>query len=236
MNLRYWPITYWILAVLGAVFVVQLVGGFVLEPVAFQTPVGVVVSDAINADFALWPARVLQGDALIGIFTSIFLHAGFIHFIFNGFALFMFGKLLEMRIGKKNFLKLFFAAGIVGSLVHIAFSSLTGWAFYIPALGASGAIFGLLGALIILRPDIKVMTLPIPIPMPLWQAVLMFTVFFMVFAPYIAHDVHMAGLGVGLLFGLYFKGKMAKDADYSWRAVYNTPTVKDPYEWIDNYR
>jgi hypothetical protein len=218
MNLKNWPITYWLIAVLLVAFIAQLAG---LLPVE---------------DFALWPNKVLQGETVWGIFTSMFMHSGIFHFFFNGFALYMFGLFLERQIGSKNLLKLFLLAGVAGSLVHIGFSAATGWAFEIPALGASGAIFGILGALIVLRPDIKVITIPIPVPLPLWQAVLMFTIFMIIFAPFIAHDVHMAGLAVGLAFGFWFRNQIKKDADYTWRAVYNTPTVEDPYDWIDNYR
>jgi membrane associated rhomboid family serine protease len=63
----------------------------------------------------------------------------------------------------------------------------------------------------------------------------MFLIFSILFIPSVAHDVHIAGLVVGILFGMKFREKEKKDADYSWRAVYNTPT-SDPYDWIDNYR
>jgi membrane associated rhomboid family serine protease len=241
MDLKYVPVTYWLLGILFVIFIAQMVAD-TTSPFLIQTPVGKFYTNAIDYNFALWPGRFLQGEAMWGVVTSMFLHANIIHFFFNGFALYMFGRFLEQRIGGRNLLKLFFVAGIAGSFVHIAFSMLTGWAYHIPALGASGAIFGIFGVLIILRPDIKVVTFPIPILMPLWQAVVMFTLFGIVFMPFIAHDVHLTGLAVGLLFGRRFKEKIRKDPDHEFKIVYSIPKDagvfenKDPYEWIDEYR
>jgi len=241
MNLKYIPVTYWLLGILFVIFIGQMFAD-VSYPFVVNTPIGSFMTNPIDYNFALWPGRFLEGEAMVGVVTSIFLHANIIHFFFNAFALYMFGRFLEQRIGGRNLLKLFFAAGITGSFVHIAFSMLTGWAYYIPTLGASGAIFGIFGVLIILRPDIKVVTFPIPVLLPLWQAVVMFTLFGIVFMPFIAHDVHLTGLAVGILYGRRFKEKIRKDPDHEFKVVYTVPEgsgvlgEKDPYDWIDAYR
>jgi hypothetical protein len=237
MNLKNMPVTYWLIGALFVIFIVQTVGNATMEPVVAAAEIGgelrVVSFGAVDWNFALFPYRVLQGDAVWSTVTSIFLHADPIHFFFNGFALFMFGLFIERKIGGGNLLKLFLISGLIGSIVHLVFTAATGWAFTIPALGASGAIFGILGALMILAPQIKVITLPIPVPLPLWQAILMFTVFALIFLPAIAHDVHIAGLAVGIVMGAYFREKMRRDKDYTWKVVYNQP---DDYDWIDEYR
>jgi uncharacterized protein len=233
MELKNMPMTYWILAVLLLVFIMQLVSEYVIEPaVLIQFSNGVYSVDFMSWNFALWPDRVLAGDAVWGIFTSIFLHGGFFHFFFNGYALYMFGLFLERRIGGKNILKIFLAAGLIGSLVHVALAALFGTGG-LYALGASGGIFGILGALMVLSPDIRIITFPIPIPMKLWQGILMFTIFAMLFIPSIAHDVHIAGLVVGLMLGKYFRGKEKAEKDFTWNVVYKP---KDDYGWIDQYR
>jgi membrane associated rhomboid family serine protease len=87
--------------------------------------------------------------------TSMFLHAGIAHLFLNGLALFMFGPLLESIVGGRRFLLLYFAAGIAGSLLYYLLVAL-GISPPIPALGASGAIFGVLGMLAVLRPNMVI--------------------------------------------------------------------------------
>ena len=86
---------------------------------------------------------VLNSKALDGEFwrflSAIFLHGSITHLIYNLFALLFFGGLLEKLIGSKRFLILFFISGIFANLISV-------W-FYSSSLGASGAVYGILGAL-----------------------------------------------------------------------------------------
>lgn len=75
------------------------------------------------------------------ILTSIFTHEEFLHFAFNSYAILIYGQILEPSIGKGKFLAVYFASGLVGNLLSFAFISN-------PSIGASGAVFGLLGAII----------------------------------------------------------------------------------------
>jgi membrane associated rhomboid family serine protease len=92
--------------------------------------------------FALIPAVVLTRPWTI--VTYMFLHAGWMHLIFNMLGLFFFGPRLEQRLGEKHFLGLYFASGITGGLLSIlnAFINPVVSSF-IPIVGASGAIFGI---------------------------------------------------------------------------------------------
>jgi rhomboid protease GluP len=74
------------------------------------------------------------------LFTSMFLHIGIMHLLFNGYALIVIGIELERLFGPWRFLSLYLLAGLFGSLASYAFSSSL-------AAGASGAIFGLIGGL-----------------------------------------------------------------------------------------
>ncbi|MBD3354420.1 rhomboid family intramembrane serine protease [Candidatus Woesearchaeota archaeon] len=133
------------------------------------------------------------------LLTSMFLHGGPFHLFFNMYVLFMFGTLLENRIRTGKFLALYFLSGIFASFVASF--------FYSRALGASGAIFGILGAIVILIPNLKVMPLFIPVPMDLWKALLIFTILDIFFFSNIAVMAHIAGGVFGVLFGLYFQKK-----------------------------
>lgn len=131
------------------------------------------------------------------LLTSMFLHGNPFHLLFNMYVLFLFGSLLEHKLGSKKFLLLYFVSGIVASFIS---------SFFYPAtLGASGAIYGILGAIIILIPHLKVMILFLPIPMDLWKALILVAIIDTLLLSNIAVAAHLAGLACGLLFGLYLK-------------------------------
>jgi membrane associated rhomboid family serine protease len=77
--------------------------------------------------------------------TSMFLHGGYFHIAVNMYSLYFVGTILEHVIGRWRFLLLYLASGIAGSAGALVWSPLT------PTVGASGAIFGILGALFVLE-------------------------------------------------------------------------------------
>jgi len=82
---------------------------------------------------------------LLGLFTSMFMHAGWMHLLGNMLFLWLSGGSLEDRWGRIVFLGLYLASGIVATLIHAAMASQS----HIPLVGASGAIAGLMGAFLI---------------------------------------------------------------------------------------
>ena len=110
---------------------------------------------------ALNPFNVLSGISVWTIFSSMFMHGGIFHLFVNMISLFFLGSLVERVIGRKRYLWFYIIAGIVGSLFFVGFAYLGqsvprgeflfgGINDY--AVGASGAIFGLLGILAVLLP------------------------------------------------------------------------------------
>ena len=75
------------------------------------------------------------------LFTAMFLHVGFAHLALNGFGLFIFGRIVERAFGHPRFITIYLLAGLAGSVASYLLNSIT------IAAGASGAIFGILGAL-----------------------------------------------------------------------------------------
>ena len=140
------------------------------------------------------------------LITYIFLHNGIWHLFFNMFVLFFLGTTLEKVVGKKQFLGIFFASGILSA---VGYSLLSQPVFNItpgPMIGASGAIYGTLAALTILEPDFMVYVYFIP--MKLKYALLLFALFdfFMVnSSDMIAHTAHLSGILVGLYMGSRIK-------------------------------
>lgn len=111
--------------------------------------------DFVSNNIALKPSLILAGKSLWTIITSMFMHAGFFHIFANMFTLFFIGGFLEKLIGKKRFFWLYMIAGVVGGLFFVLASLFFG-DLETPAVGASGAIFGLLGVLAVLVPYSKV--------------------------------------------------------------------------------
>jgi len=128
--------------------------------------------------------------------SAIFLHGGIIHLIYNLFALLMFGFILEKRIGSWKFLSLFLIGGIIANLIAVN--------FYSSSLGASGAIYGVIGCLTLLMPMLTVWAFSLP--MPMFVACIVWTIgdIIQTFVPSdIGTIAHLSGLAVGLLFGLF---------------------------------
>ncbi|MEM3538288.1 MAG: rhomboid family intramembrane serine protease [Nitrososphaerales archaeon] len=99
------------------------------------------------------PSMIATPSQIYRIFSSMFLHADFFHILFNMYFLYLFGRNIENTLGRVRFLVLYFMAGVFASIFHTTFSFLGGSiAYMIPAIGASGAISGILGAYLILYP------------------------------------------------------------------------------------
>src|SRR5579859_3691189 len=72
------------------------------------------------------------------LITAMFLHAGFLHLAFNGYGIYLFGQQVERFYGWGRFVAMYFVSGLAGSIASFAFSPY-------PSVGASGALFGLVG-------------------------------------------------------------------------------------------
>jgi len=99
------------------------------------------------------PALLPSPEGLARIFTSMFVHANLLHLVFNMYFLYIFGRGVEDVMGSRRFLVLYLLSGIGASLFHTAAVPVAGLAAIgIPAVGASGAISGVLGAYLMFFP------------------------------------------------------------------------------------
>jgi membrane associated rhomboid family serine protease len=130
------PVTRALVAINVAVFVLEMVlaSGMLLGG-------GVSTSTLVSLG-ALVPARVALYHEYWRLFTSMFLHANLFHIAFNMWALWVAGSLLERIMGPVRFLLLYLVAGFAGSVLVLVAGPA-----YVPTVGASGAIFGVFGAL-----------------------------------------------------------------------------------------
>jgi rhomboid protease GluP len=90
---------------------------------------------------ALYPPAIALSHQYWRLITPMFLHAGLIHLAFNSYALYLLGFMVEEALGKARFLAIYFIGGFLASVTSFAFGPLGE-----VGVGASGAIFGLLGA------------------------------------------------------------------------------------------
>jgi membrane associated rhomboid family serine protease len=145
-------VTVAIIAANVAVFMYQLslsapaVNRFIYEFGAI--PAVVLGTQALPAQIALIPP-------FLSIFTSMFLHGGFMHIIGNMLYLWIFGNNIEEAMGHARFFLFYLVSGVLASTAHI----LSNTASTVPSIGASGAISGVLGAYLLLYPRAQVLTL-----------------------------------------------------------------------------
>jgi len=137
------------------------------------------------------------------LITSGFLHIGWLHFIFNMYTLYAFSGNIESHLGILPFIIIYFSSLIGGDLfsllVHRNHGDYT-------AVGASGAVSGVVFASIILSPDMELGLLFIPIFIPAW----LFGLIYVVYTIYgvkskrdnIGHEAHLGGLIIGALIAL----------------------------------
>jgi membrane associated rhomboid family serine protease len=121
-----------------------------LRQLAFQF--GVVPLRTVAAPF---DQGVSAADAILPLFTSMFLHGGWMHLLGNMWFLWIFGDNVEDRLGSVRYLMFYLICGLASALVHILFN----FRSTVPTVGASGAIAGVLGAYFVLFPGARVLTL-----------------------------------------------------------------------------
>jgi membrane associated rhomboid family serine protease len=169
-------------------------------------------TNLISLDFiAIKPANIIQGLYLWTFLTSMFMHAGFFHLFVNMFSLFFVGSLIEKIVGKKRYVNFYLLAGIFSSLLFVATSLFIPSDFNSYAVGASGALFGLIGLMMLLTPDLKVYIMFIPIPIKIKYAApgMLIALWAISIAGNIplGNIAHLGGLIAGLLYGLYLRKK-----------------------------
>ncbi len=169
-------------AALGAGYGVPWNVGLVVQP-------GQVLNEG-----ALIPALVAQGEAW-RLLSSVFLHSGVVHLGFNMISLYFLGSFVEVAFGRARFLALYLLSGLAGGLAYLYFGD-----FNAPAVGASGAIFGLLGG--ILGYALRRGTFSWQNPLIRQLLILLALNLYIGFSvPNISNTAHLGGLAGGFVFG-----------------------------------
>jgi len=151
--------------------------------------------------FGLTPELITSKFFLWQFFTSMFLHGDFFHLLFNMLALFFFGPELEWLWGKKRFLIFYLAIGLLSDLFNYAINIHSP----IPTIGASGAVYGVVGAFAAFYPDRQIILMIFPIKMKYFVLFILIIPAFLGTIgaegnPGIAHAVHIAGVLLGIAY------------------------------------
>ncbi|HHT84716.1 MAG: rhomboid family intramembrane serine protease [Bacillota bacterium] len=156
------PFVNWIMILLNIlVFAFQLTFS---EPAlqAFIVKWGI-VPGVITNPMRYPPGVVAQTSGMVGLFTSLFIHVGWVHLIGNMFYLFIFGDNVEDLLGHGRYLVFYIFCGVAASIAHI----LSNPRSLVPTVGASGAVAGVLGAYFVNFPRSRVLALiPVGVFLP----------------------------------------------------------------------
>jgi len=144
-------------------------------------------------------ARVLLPQQPWTILTAIFVHAGFAHIIFNMISLYFLGSFFLRIASERNFFAVFFLGGLAGNALYVLLAPPN-----VIGIGASGAIFAIGGALAVLAPRVPVYIFFIPIPTPLWIAIIILLLLSFLFSR-IAWQAHLGGVLAGVLAGFIIR-------------------------------
>ncbi len=136
---------------------------------------GLGTNEAFLMSYSTVPKEILTGRDIVGgglqptpipvygtIFTAMFMHGGIAHIAGNMMYLWIFGDNLENVMGHLRYLVFYLLCGVLATLAHVFMSAYTGTGLYVPSLGASGAISGVLGGYMILFPKNSIRMLVIP--------------------------------------------------------------------------
>lgn len=186
------PVTFGLITICVLVYVLVAVQG---AAIGVPLNVGLVQQPQnVLSSGALIPALVAQGEAW-RLVTSAFLHSNFVHLALNMLSLYFLGSFAEISFGRSRFLALYLISGIAGGLAYLYFGS-----FNTPAVGASGAIFGLLGGVFgfTIRRGTFSTRNPVISQLLLITAI---NLFLGATIPSVSNTAHVGGLLGGLVFG-----------------------------------
>jgi membrane associated rhomboid family serine protease len=158
------------------------------------------------------------------VLTHLFMHADLSHLYFNLFALAVFGSIFEKKVGSRVFLTVFFLGGLAASVADVI--------FYPSTLGASGAIFAVLGALAIYRPKTVVWAIGVPMYVIIAFFIWISLDLLGMFQPDgIAHASHLAGMAYGGAYGFYLRKIRPQDKAEPEKKAEGLPSEKDLEAW-----
>ncbi|MFA5071844.1 MAG: rhomboid family intramembrane serine protease [Candidatus Pacearchaeota archaeon] len=167
---------------------------------------------------ALMPSNIINNFYFWTFFTSMFMHSGFFHLFVNMFSLMFVGNFVERLLGKKRFVLIYLLCGLSAGIIFVLSSLIWVSDFNTYAVGASGALFGLIGVMMLLTPNLPVYIMFIPIPIKMKYAapgmlILLWLISIAGNVP-IGNTAHFGGFVLGLAYGFYLRKKYKNKTKY----------------------
>lgn len=156
--------------------------------------------------------------------TYMFFHDGFGHIFFNMYGLYLFGSMVAPILGRNRFLILYFISGIGGALLHLA----ANWGARFPTVGASGALFGVMMAVAMLRPNTEIFLLFIPVPIKVKTLVIVYAVLEILSSGRLDNIAHLAHLGGFVGAYLYLILFCKRDVVWSLKDLFKNIKANQP--------
>jgi len=206
----------------GYILVTNVVLFLLLGVLALLTPVdfSVIFSRLLISFGALSGLQVMQDGEIWRMVTSLFLHVDFLHLAFNMLAFYQLGRVIYEYYGSKMLLVFYLWTGLAGSLLSIVFLSQL-----VPTVGASGAVFGLIGVLV--AGSAKRTKYGVELPFRT-QDILPLAIYAFIFGLLpnsgVNNFAHLGGFLAGLAFGWFFSHQMvswkSKQSKFAEQALY----------------
>lgn len=162
--------------------------------------------ETLNAYVAQQTEAATAQSPYVKLFTCMFLHGGWLHLVGNMLFLWIFGNNIEDRLGPILFPLFYLGTGVVATLTHAYFAP-----DYVPLIGASGAVSGVMGAYFLLHPSARVLAIvpigyyPMTVSLPAWIYMIFYLVIqnlypatFSVGSGGVAYWAHIGGFVAGL--------------------------------------
>lgn len=151
-------------------------------------------SDRVFFDKFKFQIGAIKRGESVRMVTSAFLHVDYLHLILNMYVLYIFAPIIIVKLGIVKFLILYFGSLIAGNALTLKYHSNE---LYYSAVGASGAVAGIIYAAILLHPNMSLMLFPLPIPIPGY----IFGVGYLLYSIYgmkkqlgnVGHSAHLGG-------------------------------------------
>ena len=186
-----------------------------------------VTDPATGEQFEVPGLQPTPWSVYLTLLTSMFMHGGLAHLLGNMLFLWIFGDNIENSMGHVRYLVFYLVTGVLASLAHLATVVALGQDPYVPSLGASGAISGVLGGYLLLFPKraVRVLILRAVTTVPAILAIGMWFVFQVVSGlgmlggseTGVAYGAHVGGFVAGLALVKVFMVGIASSGERSWR-------------------
>jgi membrane associated rhomboid family serine protease len=195
-------ITFWKKMLLSHMIIILMSFGmiFIVATTIFSTTW--LDFSVVSYDLAFRPVYLVTGERLYTMVTNVFIHGNFFHFLFNFLAILFLCLSFEEQVGTLRFGIIFFGANIIAAILYALSTNFGSGGL----VGASGGVFGIIGAYARLYPNKRFAFLPIPYPLPIYTWAFIFLLAGILFSlvpdlcliPNVAHLAHVFALFAGL--------------------------------------